>query len=211
MQNELFWDILDEQRTELLPAMVNFKDNFYLAGGTALALQLGHRDSIDFDFFTQESFSTGELFEKLNTIFSGHKIEKTQGGKDTLSVLIDGNVKMSFFTYPYALVRSLINTEYFKIASVEDIGLMKLSAITSRSVMKDYVDLYFIFQKMALSELMDATKEKFPSSDQNLILKSLVYFDDIIDEPIIYKHGSQTDPEVIKNSIREKVKEYLGP
>jgi len=210
MQDELFWDILDEQRRELLPAMVSFKDNFYLAGGTALALQIGHRDSIDFDFFTEESFSTNKLFEQLNIIFNGHKLEKTQEEKDTLSILIDNNIKMSFFTYPYKLVQPLTNSEYLRIASIEDIGLMKLSAITSRSVMKDYVDLYFILQKITLSKLINLAKEKFPTLDQNLILKSLVYFDDIIDEPIIYKHESHTDPEVIKIFLKEKVKEYLS-
>ena len=178
--HELFWDILDEKRKELLPAMANFKDDFYLAGGTALALQLGHRDSIDFDFFIQDSFSTSELFKKLNIIFSGHKLTKTQEEKDTLSILIDDNIKMSFFTYSYELVRPLINSEYFKIASIEDIGLMKLSAITSRSVMKDYVDLYFILQQHKIEEIIEQCQNIFDKQfNDKLFLEQLCYFEDI--------------------------------
>jgi hypothetical protein len=87
---------------------------------------------------------------------------------------------------------------------------MKLSAITSRMTTKDYVDLYFILQKFSLSELLDLTKEKFPSLDTNLVLKSLVYFNDIIDEPIAYKHEHQIDFDLIKKSLESTVKNYLA-
>ena len=210
MFNELFWDILDKNRKEILPLFNTFVPDFYLAGGTALALQLGHRDSIDFDFFTNKSFSTSELYEKIEKTFENHKILKTQDKKDTLTILIDGNIKISFFAYPYKLIKPLIDSEYFKIASIEDIGCMKFSAITSRSQKKDYVDLYFILQKVSLSKLFDFIKEKFPSLDINLVLKSLVYFNDITDEPIAYKHNHEIDFELIKKSLEETVKSYLS-
>lgn len=210
MQGNLYWDILDANRKEILPLFAIFKPYFYLAGGTALALQLGHRDSIDFDFFCDKSFLTDNLYEKIEKTFKGHKILKTQDQENTLTVLIDDSIKISFFSYPYRLVKSLIETEYFKIASIEDIGCMKLSAITSRSTAKDYVDLYFILQKNPLATLLDLTKEKFPSLDANLILKSLVYFDDITSEPIAYKHNHETDFVIIKKSLEGTVKNYLG-
>lgn len=210
MSDELFWDILDENRKKILPLFDTSKSDFYLAGGTALALQLGHRDSIDFDFFTDKSFLTSELYEKLEKIFKDHRILKTQDNKNTLTVLLDDSIKISFFTYPYKLIQPLIDTEYFKIASIEDIGCMKLSAITSRMVEKDYVDLYFILQKASLSDLLDFAKEKFPSLDTNLVLKSLVYFDDITSEPIAYKHNHEIDFELIKKSLEEIVKNYLS-
>lgn len=210
MQDNLYWDILDKKRKEILPPFNSFKPDFYLAGGTALALQLGHRDSIDFDFFDDESFSTGELYEKIERIFKDYKILKTQDKKDTLTVLIDDSIKISFFIYPYSLIKPLIETEYFKIATIEDIGCMKLSAITSRMATKDYVDLYFILQKISLSDLLDLAKEKFPSLDSNLVLKSLVYFDDITDEPIAYKHEHEIGFDLVKNSLESTVKNYLS-
>lgn len=210
MPDNLYWDILDKNRKEILPLFTTFKSYFYLAGGTALALQLGHRDSVDFDFFCDKSFLTDNLYEKIEKTFKDHKILKTQDQENTLTVLIDDSIKISFFSYPYQLTKPLIETDYFKIASIEDIGCMKLSAITSRSTTKDYVDLYFILKKISLPILLGLAKEKFPSLDANLILKSLVYFDDIIDEPIAYKHEHETDFELIKESLKSTVKNYLS-
>ena len=96
----MFYDILDTQRKNILPKLSQLKKEFYLGGGTALALQLGHRDSIDFDFFTSESFDTNVLFNFLADIFSEQKIQKTQEEKNTLTIILDEYVKLSFFTYP---------------------------------------------------------------------------------------------------------------
>lgn len=210
MDKELYLDILDQKRKDILPLFKEFKTDFYLAGGTALALQLGHRDSIDFDFFSEKSFSTEELFQKIQEVFAGHSIIKTQEEKDTLTVEIDSSIKVSFFHYPYQLIKSLIDDENFKIASIEDIGAMKLSAITSRSILKDYVDLYFILQKVDLGILLNLTKAKFSSIDINPILKSLVYFDDIQEEPIIFKHNDEVSFELVKKYLTESVKNYLN-
>jgi len=72
-----------------------------------------------------------------------------------------------------------IKTEHFDIASIVDIGCMKLSAVTSRYVEKDYIDLYFILQSVSLSDLLENFIKKYPNFDKTLILKSLVYFDDV--------------------------------
>ncbi|MCX6383487.1 MAG: nucleotidyl transferase AbiEii/AbiGii toxin family protein [Actinobacteria bacterium] len=116
MDKELYFDILDQKRTNLLPLLTPFKDNFYLAGGTALALLLGHRDSIDFDFFSSGSFSTMDLFQKVEQVFAGHQVVRTQEANDTLTIIIDDGLKVSFFAYPYELVRPLLNEDHFKIA-----------------------------------------------------------------------------------------------
>lgn len=209
-ETELFWDILDKPRKDILPLFESLKNDFYLAGGTALALQLGHRDSIDFDFFTERSFSTTDLSMKIVELFRGHKITKIQEETNTLTVLVDDGIKISFFSYPYELIHPLIDNDYFKISSMEDIGCMKLSAVTSRSALKDYVDLYFIFQAIDLKGLLVLSNEKFPTLDSNLILKSLVYFDDIIDEPIMFKHHREVSKETIRKYLTDIVKSYLG-
>lgn len=209
MDSKIYWDILDQKRTDILPLFTDLKNNFYLAGGTALALQLGHRDSVDFDFFCKNSFLTSELTQKVEQIFTGHQVMKTQEAKDTLTFIIDTGIKISFFTYSYELIKQLREEKCFKLASVEDIACMKLSAITSRSVLKDYIDLYFILQRIELGTLLDFVKEKFPTIDTNLILKSLVYFEDIQEEPISYKHNNQVSFETIKEYLLITVKRYL--
>ncbi len=209
MDKKIYWDILDQKRSEILPLLSNFKNDFYLAGGTALALQLGHRDSIDFDFFSTNSFSTEELFHKIERIFLGHQIVKIQEAKDTLTLIIDQNIKLSFFGYQYKLIKPLIDENFFKLASIEDIAGMKMSAIISRSVLKDYVDLYFILRQFELSALLNLTNKKFPAIDSNLVLKSLVYFEDIENEPIIFKHNQEVSFELVKKYLSETVKKYL--
>jgi len=207
--SQLFFDILDEKRRAILPSFRFLQGNFYLAGGTALALQLGHRDSIDFDFFSPNSFSTGELFQELEKNFEVSKLKKIQEEEGTLTVTVDG-VKVSFFHFPYPLVRATVKSEFFDLASIEDIGAMKLSAITSRSLTKDYVDLYFILHQVELSALLDVARHKFPTLETNLLLKSLVYFDDIIEEPIIFKHNRQVDLSAVSNFLRDLMKKYLS-
>lgn len=205
----MFLNILDKKRLNILPLLKTLKKDFYLAGGTALALQLGHRDSIDFDFFIKKNIDTGKLFEKLKETFKNHQILKVQEEKNTLTVIINEEIKLSFFSYPYALIDKLIDTENFKIASIKEIGCMKLSAITSRATLKDYVDLYFILEKIKLPELLAKAEKKFPDLDTNLILKSLVYFDDLEKGPIKFKNNNKITLKEIKKSLEKKIKTYL--
>lgn len=205
----MFYNILDIKRKKILPLLEPLKKDFYLAGGTALALQLGHRDSIDFDFFSKKNFNTEELFKKLTKIFKNYKIQKVQNEKNTLTIIVNKNIKLSFFTYSYPLLNPLISEEYLKLASIEDIACMKLSAIVSRSLEKDFVDLYFILQNNTLLKLLKLSKKKFPSLDTNLIIKSLTYFDDIIEEPIIFKNNKNILFNKVKNFLLTTVKEIL--
>jgi len=208
---DLYWNILDDKRRAILPLLENFSnDNFYLAGGTGLVLQLGYRDSIDFDFFKEGDFDTTLLIEKISSIFISHRLIITQQEKNTVSCLVDDSIQLSFFGYHHSLLQPLVKTDYFNIASVVDIGCMKLSAITSRYVEKDYIDLYFILQKLLLSELLENFVKKYPSLDESLILKSLVYFDDVLKEPILFKEGHNVSFDVVKTFLQKTVKEYLS-
>ncbi|MBI4994267.1 nucleotidyl transferase AbiEii/AbiGii toxin family protein [Candidatus Peregrinibacteria bacterium] len=202
----MFYDILDKKRLDILPLFEGFKKDFYLAGGTALALQMGHRDSVDFDFFSKEDINTKELFERLREIFKGHKLLKIQEESNTLTVLVDDAVKISFFTYKYKLIKELINDGNLSLASMEDIGCMKLSAITGRASNKDYIDLYFILQRLSLSDLLENARLKYPELERNLILKSLVYFEDITLEKILFKNNNDVTFEEVKDKLKTEVK-----
>ncbi len=202
----MFYNILDKERIEILPKLKFFKKEFYLAGGTALALQIGHRDSVDFDFFKQGELDTKKLFVEIQEVFDGCKILKIQEEKNTLTVLINENIRLSFFVYKYDLLKDKKDEENLFLASVEDIACMKLSAILSRSSNKDYIDLYYIFKEYDFEEILKLCQKKFVDIDLNLILKSLVYFEDVEIEPIIFKNGMEIEFVKIKNFLLDLVK-----
>ena len=203
----MFYNILDQKRLDLLPFFKNFKKDFYLGGGTALALQIGHRDSVDFDFFKEGEIEAQKLFNDLEEFFDRRHLLKVQEERNTLGLIVDDSIRLSFFGYKYKLIKELIDEENLNLASVEDIGCMKLSAITGRASNKDYIDLYYILQNNRLADLLEKAAEKFPDLDRNLILKSLVYFEDVNLEPIMFKNNNHVDFEEVKKFLEEKVKE----
>ena len=119
--------------------------------------------------------------------FKNEKVIKTYEENNTLYIEIN-HIKLSFMTYNYKLLNNLIKTDYLDISSDLDIACMKIWAIQNRATNKDYVDLYYIFKKYDLQEIINAFYQKFWNIvNENLILKSLVYFDDIIEEELILK------------------------
>lgn len=205
----MFYNILDAKRKELLPLFNPFKQRYYLAGGTGLALQIGHRKSEDFDFFTSQPFSTANLFSKTVKYLVKHTLVKIQDEENTLTIVVDDNVKISFLYYAYPLLKPLLEEKDLKIASIMDIGCMKLSAITGRATLKDYVDLYFILKSVSFKELIASSKKKHSSLDTNLVLKSLIYFDDIRTDPIEFIPGYAVSFDQVKTFLTDEVKKYF--
>lgn len=179
-------EVLDKNRLELLPKISFFKDlGFYLAGWTALALQFWHRKSIDFDFFISSDIDTKKLYKDILKEFKTDKVIKTFEENNTLYIEIN-DVKISFMTYKYDLLEELIKTEYLDIASFIDIWAMKLWVIQNRATNKDYVDIYYILHKVNILDLIWKFYQKFwRVVSENILLKSLVYFDDIDNEELI--------------------------
>ncbi len=202
----MHYEILDKKRAEILPLLKPFKGNFYLAGGTALALQIGHRDSLDFDFFNSGDLDTRKLYEKIRTVFDGHELLKTQEENNTLSVFVDKDIKLSFFTYSYKLLEPPLEEEFLRVASVTDIACMKFSAITGRASNKDYIDLYIILQDEDLNDLLEKCAVKMPDLDPILVIKSLAYFEDIEEEKIKFTPGHEVEFKKVKEFLSEKAK-----
>ena len=200
----MHYEALDDKRRALLPALGAFKKEFYLAGGTALALHIGHRVSVDFDFFTEKDFDTEELYERVQKVFG--ETVRTQESQNTLAVVARDDMKVSFMKYRYPLLDACIETEYLRLASISDIGCMKLSAIVSRAELKDYVDLFFILKNFSLSQLLVKLAEKIPSLDQNLVLKALISFDDVTLGPIDFIKMNEVSFDKIRASIVKSVK-----
>ncbi len=157
--------------------------DFYLAGGGAAALHLGHRLSVDLDFFCPKELNTPLLLRRLQKI---GKFDLTRDAWGTLTGLLAG-VRVSFFAYPYPLLQPTQKLWGVRIASLLDIGLMKLVAISQRGSRRDFFDLFFTCrQNIPLAELLSMLPRKFPGVKYSLshILRSLVYFDDAEKEPM---------------------------
>ena len=203
----LNYHILDNTRQEMLVPLAAFKNDFYLAGGTGLALQLGHRVSEDFDLFTDKKFENKQLLRKLSNTFNTNDIEQIQNEENTLTVLIR-DVKISFFSIEPTPVMSLLDSEYFRIAPVLEIGVFKLTALL-RAAFKDYVDLYFILKQCRLSDLFTVARKKYTGMDESLYLKAMLSYDDVDLSPIMYVKGYETSPEIIYSYIKNVVERYL--
>jgi Nucleotidyl transferase AbiEii toxin, Type IV TA system len=201
------YNVLDNTGRAMCTQFSALKDDFYLAGGTGLALQIGHRMSDDFDFFTNQRFDNTLLLSKVAEIFPNDQIGQLQNEKQTLTLMIRG-VKVSFFYVEPIPVTPLLETEYFRIASVREIGVFKLIALF-RAAFKDYVDLHCILQQCPLSELLALARKKYPGMDEALYLKALLSFDDVDLSPIQYMEGYETTPEVIFESLQHHVDHYL--
>ena len=140
-----------------------FINDFYLAGGTALALLIGHRQSIDFDFFSNTKFSNLKILDSLNEILKDdEQIEIKEQDEDTLILFIN-NVKLSFFFYSHKLLGEKITIlNNINLASLKDILAMKLIAISQRGTKKDFIDMYFLLKNnFSLSNAVNVLNEKY--------------------------------------------------
>lgn len=153
---------------------------FYLAGGTALALQLGHRKSVDLDFFSQNYPAQESLLQNLNK-YQPTVLQQDEG---TLDIFID-KVKISFFEYKYPLLEKTVKYKAIELAQLLDIACMKIAAVAQRGTKKDFADLYMLLQKYSLDEILKAFEKKYRGINYHKlhILKSLVYFDDADNDP----------------------------
>ena len=152
----------------------------YLAGGTALALQLGHRKSFDFDFFTPANFQSERLALKMKRAFKNFELDQLAWGT-ILGYL--GKTRFSLFIYESPLLFPAQEFAGAVLADVRDIAAMKIAAISDRGTKRDFIDLYTIVASrniISLAECLNLYDKKFKALDQNKthILKSLVYFND---------------------------------
>ncbi|OGH11806.1 MAG: hypothetical protein A2857_04745 [Candidatus Levybacteria bacterium RIFCSPHIGHO2_01_FULL_36_15] len=179
--------------------------NFYLSGGTALSLLLGHRESEDLDFFTKNSFQPTLLQQKL---LQRGTLENVQIEEGTLNLFLN-KVKLQFQYYPYNLLEEFIPWDGINISSLVDIACTKLITISMRGSKKDFIDLYVILQQMTLEQLFSKLDEKYAKVQYNYphILKSLVYFNDADNQPMPRMH-KDFSWEDIKGSIVKQVKKF---
>ena len=198
----MFREILThEQQTvlELLSRIAEIQ-TFYLAGGTGLALHLGHRRSRDFDFFRPKEFRPQDL---LNHVREAGEIELLQEANGTLTILLRG-VPTSFFHYRYPLLRPLHDTPWgIGLAHRADIAAMKLAALSGRGSRKDFVDLYFCCREgMSLENILELFREKYHglAVDSYHLIRSLTFFDDA---------EAEVMPEMLREATWEQMKTFF--
>ncbi|MEK7518036.1 MAG: nucleotidyl transferase AbiEii/AbiGii toxin family protein [Patescibacteria group bacterium] len=176
--------------------------SYYLAGGTALALQLGHRYSFDFDFFTKEEFDEKIIIQRLKELFPDFKLER-EDWRTVLAYI--GDIRFSLFFYKYPLLTKTHKFLNVEITDIKDIAPMKIAAIADRGVKRDFIDLYFIFEVrkiLTLDVALTLYDKKFKALTQNKfhILKSLAYFEDA-EEGVL--------PQMIEKVNWIKVKQFF--
>lgn len=170
--------------------------NFVLVGGTSLALQIGHRKSIDIDMFGNCELNELDITGFLNQLGQVKILRKS---KSILIYSVNG-IKVDFVNYPYPLIKSPFEEDKIRLASKEDIGAMKLNAIAGRGSKKDFIDLFFLLQEFTLKELFDCFRSKYSDGSDFLVLKSLTFFDDA---------ESDDMPFMVKELEWEKVKSFI--
>ncbi len=197
-------EALTKKAADLLPLFKKFK-GFYLVGGTALALQIGHRISVDFDFFTSDKLSSA-ILQQVKRVFSGHSISVTYRAPEQLNTLID-NVKTTFLCYPYPIVDEHIKYKMVSIATVLEIAAMKAFAVGKRLTYKDYVDWYFLLNEehVDLREVIARAKKKFKDDfNDRLFLGQLVSLEDIPTQKIDFLRE-----EISRNTIAAFLKKTV--
>ena len=176
---------------------LKFFPGFYLVGGTALALQIGHRISVDFDLFNDKEIKKS-LLPKIEKIFQGHQIEILANNSEQLTVLID-KVKLTFFNYPFPVILKFQILDDVKILLISEIAVLKAYALGRRATFKDYVDLYFILKEghTTLNEIEELADKKYQDKfNFRLFLEQLIYLEDVEDVEIQFIKNKVTKEEV---------------
>ncbi len=194
----LYYKTIHPETLELLKRLQNldvFK-SLRLVGGTALALQIGHRASDDIDLFGSLNSDKISISEALNKIGKVAIINTTEN----INVYTVNEIKVDIVNYPYPWLAAEINEENLRLAALKDISAMKLAAITGRGTKKDFIDIYFLLEFFSLEQILGFYQQKYRDGSQFLVLKSLSYFEDA---------NPDISPKMISNINWEEIKEVI--
>lgn len=177
---------------------------FNLAGGTSLALQIGHRISFDLDLFGNRPFERDEILELTGKIGTVRPVHYT---KNIFILDIDG-VKVDFVNYKYAWLRDIKTIDGLRLVGLEDIGAKKIEAISGRGKKRDFIDLFFLLKKFTLAELIGFYTEKYPDGNEMIAVRNLTYFADADSDDDLNLLKKADWPTVKKTIEKEVQKMY---
>lgn len=190
-------DLLKE--LQALPALSDMR----LVGGTALALQLGHRTSVDLDLFGR--FDSQKSFRKI-LLEAGHSVEGSDTG-EVQTLFVDG-VKVDLVNYPYDWISDPVLQDGVALAGMDDIVAMKLSAAANRGKKKDFVDIATLLDRYSLAEMFARYQRKFAVTEISFALRGLTYFDDAEEDPLPSMFIPLTWDQA-KMRVREAVRNFI--
>ena len=197
------WNILTDLQKD-----ITF-EKYFLVGGTALSLQLGHRISYDIDLFTRENLDKEQIFDFLNRNYNGkYQIHNIQN--IILQISID-EIKVDLVKYDYDLIEDIKIEEGIKYLGKKDISAMKLMAIANRGDQaKDFIDIYYLLKEITLNDMFEYYKIKYKQNDINPIKRSLIYFDDITESNWLSVNllNEEIDIKKIKQKIISEMNIY---
>lgn len=173
-------------------------NSFFLVGGTALALQIGHRESYDLDFFTLQAFSTEQLMQQMRLRWSSEMLSTSE----LILITMTQGVKVDFVMHPYPLKNPILEMDGLRLLHQEDIALMKIAAIAGRGRKRDFFDLYFLLREYPLPYLLEAYATKYGEASVFHALRSLTYFNDAEEDadPVLVEEVSWAS---VKNRIQQ--------
>lgn len=198
---------LTKEAIFLFPRFTKIK-GFYLVGGTALALQIGHRISIDFDFFSSKDLPQN-LLQQVKRVFPNSSISVTYRVPEQLNILID-NVQTTFLQYEYQVIDPFVSYQGICLASIREIAAMKALAVGRRLSYKDYVDWYFLLAEkhVSLEEMIPFCQKKFGDHfNDRLFLGQLVSMEDIPSQKINFLRGP-VERDVIQQFLESTIRNF---
>lgn len=193
-------EVLNENQKRLLNLISKFKSQFGLVGGTAIALHLGHRRSIDFDLFTNTDFDNYKIREIIRQEYVIQSV--LVDSPNELSILVL-DVKITFLRYPFKIDFSVPFDKYINLPDLMTLAIMKAFALGRRAKWKDYVDMYFILQKLDLKQIAEKSNELFLGEfNEKLFREQLSYFEGIdYSEKVEYTVGFEVSDDKIKKFL----------
>ena len=190
---------------ELLKRLMeeNLFHDMRLVGDTALALQYGHRNSIDLDFFGKLEASNDDILSVLNQFDELEVLKQS----DKIKIYKINGVKVDFVSYEYPWLDEVVREDGIRLASPKDIGAMKIYAAEGRGSRKDFIDIYYLLKRFSLKELLSFYKSKYPNHSEFVALRSLTYFFDAETYPMPLMY-TDDNWETMKKEICNAVESY---
>jgi len=210
--SKMFLDqLFDPKRKEIFQKLSVFKKMAVLGGGTAIALQLGHRKSYDFDLFTKQLISP-RIKQTVLTTFGKEKIQVLSDTSSELTFFTHLQIKITFLYFPFRPLHPLAADLSLPLFDIKDLASNKAYLLGRRPAYRDYIDIYFLLKhELSLKQIIKETQKRFGGGfSEKLFLEQLTYFDDLDNFEIKFMGEKQPTPPEVKNFLEKEVRNYLS-
>lgn len=199
-------DSLDKERKDNFLKLSGFSEEFTLAVGTAIMLQINHRESFDFDLFSEKPLKRS-LLSNVSKVFGNDINVQVDNSKLLLFTTSDG-VKIDFVHFPYPPIYKIVENKPISLFDVRDLASNKVYTIGRRATWRDYVDIFFLIKKFGLRSIISDAKSRFKGEfSEKLFLEQLVYYDDLKIVPIKFIQNNYSTEDIM-NYLQKTVREY---